>query len=124
MATETHACNGETSGEAAAQADDQSPDMMTLAEAIRAKETWLARLRQLECEQRARKLIELALAEGVVFELCRQQRDALLAWPVRIAPIMAAELGVDIDHLATLLAEAVYQQLLELSEMRADFTGE
>jgi hypothetical protein len=40
------------------------------------------------------------------------------------APMMAAELGVDIDRLATLLAEAVCQQLLERGEARADFPGE
>ncbi|WP_129562589.1 hypothetical protein [Paraburkholderia dokdonensis] len=124
VATETHPIKDETPKEAASRILDASPDLMPLAEALRVKENYLALLRQLEYEQKAGHLIELSLAQDVVFELIRAQRDSWLAWPVKIAPAIAAELGVDLDHLAALLAEAVYQQLLELSEARADFSGD
>ena len=114
--------DGETLGEAAARILDASPELLPLAEALRVKENYLALLRQLEYEQKAGHLVELSLAQNVVFDLMRELRDAWLAWPVKIAPAIAAELGVDLDHLTTLLAEAVYQQLLELSGAEADFT--
>lgn len=122
-ATQSHMRNGETPPDAAVPVDGALP-AMTLAEAICAKETWLARLRELEYEQKAGRLIELELAERAVFDLCRTQRDSWLAWPTKIAPFLAAELGVNADHLTALLAEAVYQQLLDLSEARAEFSGD
>lgn len=103
---------------------DAPLDLVSFAEALRAKEYWSAKLRQLEYEQRTGQLIELAQAEDTVFELMRAQRDARLAWPVKAAPFIAAELNVDIERLSALLAEAVYQQLLELSEARVDFSGD
>lgn len=40
-------------------------------------------------------VIEKAPTLARVRELAQQERDAILSWPARAAPIMAAELGVD-----------------------------
>lgn len=123
-ATDTVMRDGEPPGEAANCILDAPLDLVSLADALRAKEYWNAKLRQLEYEQKAGELIELALAEQAAFDLCRSMPDAWLAWPSKVAPFMAAELDVDIDRLTGLLAEAVYQQLVELSEARADFSAD
>ncbi|MBC8726459.1 hypothetical protein F6X37_34540 [Paraburkholderia sp. 31.1] len=110
-------------GNAAGQDIDAFPRMLPLAEALRLKEHYAALLRKLEYEQREGSLIELALAEDVVFNLFRAQRDAWLAWPSKVAPFIAAELGVEVDRVATLLGEHVWQQLSELGEPQPDFSG-
>jgi hypothetical protein len=35
----------------------------------------------------------MTVAEEVLFNAFRQQRDAWLNWPSRVAPLMAADLG-------------------------------
>jgi hypothetical protein len=79
-------------------------------------------LRQLEYEERAGNLIELTVAEAVVFDVFRSARNAWLAWPSKVAPFIAAELCVEVDAVAMLLAEYVWRQLLELGEPQPDFT--
>jgi hypothetical protein len=79
-------------------------------------------LRKLEYEQREGSVIELAQAEAVMFDLFRAARDAWLAWPSKVAPFIAAELGVEVDAVAMLLSEHVYRQLRELGEPQPDFT--
>lgn len=61
-------------------------------------------------------------AEAVVFDVFRAARDAWLAWPAKVAPFVAAELGVEVDAVAMLLSEYVYRQLQELGEPQPDFT--
>jgi hypothetical protein len=99
------------------------PGMLPLAEALRLKEHYVALLRQLEYEQRAGNLIELAVAEAVMFDAFRAARDAWLAWPSKVAPFIATELGVEVDAVAMLLGEYVCRQLQELGEPQPDFTA-
>ncbi|WP_321870248.1 hypothetical protein [Paraburkholderia tropica] len=101
---------------------DRLPGMLPLAEALRLKTHYEAELRRLEYEQREGSLIELALAESVVFDLFRAARDAWHAWPSKVAPFVAAELGVEVGAVAMLLGEYVYRQLRELGEPQPDFT--
>jgi hypothetical protein len=90
---------------------------LAYGEALRLKENWLALLRRLDYEQRSGTLVEIAVAQRVVFELCREQRDAWLAWPSKIAPYLAVEFGItDVERLTALLAAHVNQQLGELGE--------
>lgn len=49
------------------------------------------------------KLIDRAKARDIVMRLARAERDAILSWPARAAPVMAAELGIDQHRLETLL---------------------
>lgn len=74
-------------------------------------------LRRLDYEQRSGSVIDMAQSRSVVFELCREQRDIWLAWPARVAPLIAAELGIaDLDGLTAALTVYVHQQLVELGE--------
>lgn len=125
LATRTDGANGYGNGTAENPAGhdiDPLPGMLPIAEALRLKEHYSAMLRKLEYEQREGSLIELALAEAVVFDVFRAARDAWLAWPSKVAPFIAAELGVEADALAVLLGEYVYRQLQELGEPQPDFT--
>lgn len=109
--------------ETALHTREPATDLLSLADALRTKENWLAKLRELEYQERSGEVIELALAPNVVFELFRDARDAWLRWPQKVAPFIAAELGSDVDEVAALLGEYVYQQLRELGEPQPDFSG-
>ncbi|MFP4891236.1 hypothetical protein [Paraburkholderia sp. EG304] len=94
------------------------------AEALRLKENWLALLRRQEYEQRSGSLVEVTVAQRVVFELCREQRDAWLAWPAKVAPYLAVEFGIaDLEGLTASLAAHVHEQLADIGEPEADFQG-
>ncbi|MBB5408590.1 hypothetical protein HDG34_002527 [Paraburkholderia sp. HC6.4b] len=98
---------------------------LAYGEALRIKENWTALLRRLEYEQKSGALVELAVARGVVFELCREQRDAWLAWPAKVAPFIAMAFGIDdIDRLTNTLAAHVHQQLADLGEPEPRFDAE
>lgn len=91
-------------------------------EALRLKENWLALLRRLEYEHKSGSLVEVAVAQRVVFELCREQRDAWLAWPAKVAPFLAVEFGIaDLEQLTASLAAHVHSQLADLGEPEAHF---
>lgn len=93
------------------------------AEALRRKENWLALLRQLEYEQKSGALVELAVAQAVLFEASRGQRDAWLNWPAKIGPLLAAELGLEeADRVTEALTAHVHKQISQLGEPAADFS--
>lgn len=94
------------------------------AEALRRKENWLALLRQLEYEQKSGALVELAVAQAVLFEASRGQRDAWLNWPAKIGPLLAAELGLEeADRVTEALTAHVHKQISDLGEPVADFSA-
>lgn len=94
------------------------------AEALRRKENWLALLRQLEYEQKSGALVELAVAQAVLFEASRGQRDAWLNWPAKVGPLLAAELGLEeADRVTEALTAHVHKQISELGEPAADFSA-
>ena len=70
-----------------------------------------------EIDARARRgeLVERAKVERAVFELARRYRDALLAWPARIAAPLAARLGADPHAVEAALASEVRRHLEELA---------
>lgn len=47
---------------------------LAYGEALRLKENWMALLRRLEYEQKSGSLVEMAVAQNVVFELCRDRQ--------------------------------------------------
>jgi hypothetical protein len=53
-----------------------------------------------------------------VFRLARDERDAWVNWPARVAAMMAAELEVDQHGLHTALERQVREHLIELAEIR------
>ncbi|SSW66618.1 hypothetical protein AVE30378_02157 [Achromobacter veterisilvae] len=98
-------------------------DGVDYAEALRRKENWLALLRQMEYEQKSGALVEFAVAQAVLFEAFRGQRDAWLNWPAKIGPLLAAELGLEeADRVTEALTAHVHKQISELGEPAADFS--
>lgn len=89
---------------------------LSFDEARRIKENYLALLTKLEFQQKDGQLIEMALAEDVLFNAFRQQRDAWLNWPSRVAPLMAADLGVPADRMTEVLIENVHKHISVLGE--------
>ena len=94
-------------------------------EALRLKENWTALLRRLEYEHKSGSLVEMSVAQGVVFELCREQRDAWLAWPAKVAPFIAMQFAIDdVDRLTNTLAAHVHKQLADLGEPEPRFDAD
>ncbi|MGR3753244.1 hypothetical protein [Edwardsiella anguillarum] len=89
---------------------------LSLDEARRVKENYLALLTKLEFQQKDGQLIEMTAAEEVLFNAFRQQRDAWLNWPSRVAPLMAADLDVPADRMTEVLIEHVHKHISVLGE--------
>jgi hypothetical protein len=78
-------------------------------------------------------LIERARALALVFRLAREERDAWVNWPARVAALMAAELSascsdttgqpitVEPATMQKVLEKHVRAHLDELAEVRPDF---
>jgi hypothetical protein len=93
-----------------------SGDMPKLATSERVKEAALAMKQALDAQRRAGALIELAIAEGVLFESARQWRDAWINWPAKVGPLLAADLSLEAAAVVEALTPYVHQQLEELGE--------
>lgn len=102
---------------------DEGGELVSYAEAQRRKENYLARLRQLEFEIKSGKLVDAEAARKAVFELSRQDRDSWANWPSRVAPLIAAELGVDLVKLAVILEKHVRDQLAERAQPTLRMAG-
>ncbi|MDR5743248.1 hypothetical protein QCE73_08780 [Caballeronia sp. LZ029] len=95
---------------------DDEPSL-SYADAVRLKTVYAARLARLEYELRSGALIELDEAEQVLFSAFRNVRDALLAWPSRVAPLLAADLDYDdAERLQATLYERIHALLIDLGE--------
>lgn len=88
----------------------------SMNEAKRIKENFLAKLRELEFQQKTGELVELGLVERVLFEMFRSQRDAWLNWPAKVGPLIAAHLGIDSDKVVGALNEYVHKHIHQLGE--------
>lgn len=106
--------DGEGKGEAAAEGG-------SLSEARRQHEWMKVRRAALRYEQERGALVDRARACDLVFRLARQERDAWLGWPARVAAIIAAELGVEAHAVQTALDKHVRAHLSELSEIKPEF---
>ncbi|WP_434664752.1 hypothetical protein P5W99_30020 [Paraburkholderia sp. A3BS-1L] len=93
----------------------------SFAAAALQKERALAGLRELEYQQRAGALISLDAAKRVLFEAARGARDGWLSWPSRVAPLLAARLGIAPDVVLHELTALVREQCACLGEPAADF---
>lgn len=88
------------------------------------KETYLARLRKLEFEEKSGRLVDRDAVEKALFSLAREDRDALVNWPARIAPLIAAELGIDQVKLAVILEKYIREHLAERADPELRLAGE
>ncbi|WP_086062237.1 hypothetical protein [Muricoccus roseus] len=67
-------------------------------------------------------VVEIGVAEAVMFETFRAFRDAWMNWPARVAPLIAADLGIEAGRVLEALTPHVQQQLEDLGEPEPDFT--
>lgn len=98
-----------------------SAGALTYLQARTANEVLKAQERRLRLQKLKGEVVDRAKAAALVFRLARQERDAWLGWPARIAATMAAELGVGTHELQAALYEHVRDHLQELSEIAPDF---
>jgi hypothetical protein len=103
---------------------------MTFMQARTANEVLKAQERRLRLQQMKGELVDRAKAVAQVFRLARDERDAWVNWPARVAAMMAAELStsgsdaaggavqVDQHSLHTVLERHVREHLAELAEIR------
>jgi len=94
---------------------------LTFVQARTAHEIAKAHLACLKLQERKGELVDRASAAALVFRLAREERDAWLNWPARVAALMAAELGVDAHPMQKLLEAHVRAQLNELAVVRPEF---
>jgi hypothetical protein len=91
---------------------------MTFMQARTANEVLKAQERRLRLQQMKGELVDRAKAVAQVFRLAREERDAWVNWPARVAAMMAAELEIDPHRLHTALERQVREHLNELAEVR------
>ena len=91
---------------------------MTFMQARTANEVLKAQERRVRLQRMKGELVDRAKAVAQVFRLARDERDAWVNWPARVAAMMAAELEVDQHRLHTVLERQVREHLAELAEVR------
>jgi hypothetical protein len=91
---------------------------MTFIQARTANEVLKAQERRVRLQRMKGELVDRAKAVGQVFRLAREERDAWVNWPARVAAMIAAELGVDPHQAHTVLERHVRNHLAELAEIR------
>jgi hypothetical protein len=91
---------------------------MTLMQARTANEVLKAQERRVRLQRMKGELVDRAKAVAQVFRLARDERDAWVNWPARVAAMMAADLEVDAHKLHTVLERHVRDHLAELAELR------
>ena len=98
----------------------------TFLQAKTANEVMKAQERRLRLQKLKGELVDRARAETLMFRLAREERDAWVTWPARIAALMASELtaalgdGVEVEAalMQKVLEAHVRAQLDSLAEMR------
>lgn len=98
-----------------AEFDPDNPNL-PLNLAAQRKENYLGLLRKQDHAVKQGSLVDRAAAEAAFFEEGRAFRDALIAWPARVAIEMADELKIDARELTQVLSTYVNQFLAELGE--------
>ena len=64
------------------------------------------------------ELVDRDRATALVFRLAREERDAWVNWPARVAALMAAELGTETAAMQKVLEAHVRAHLEELAQPR------
>ncbi|MBX6747228.1 MAG: elements of external origin [Acetobacteraceae bacterium] len=90
----------------------------TFHDARTANEVLKAQERRLRLDERRGKLVDKARALLLVHRLAKEERDAILAWPARVAAEMAAELGVDAHRLQTMMDQRLRAHLAARHDVR------
>lgn len=90
---------------------------MTFNEARAANENLKAARLKIELAELEGRLIDRDEAVKAVRTFAQQDRDAILAWPARSAPVIAAEFGVDPHALHAALDESLRAHLTDQVEI-------
>lgn len=86
-----------------------------------ANEVLKAQERKLRLARLKGELIDRARATAQVFTLARQERDAWVQWPARVAADLAAALGLETHTVQVELEIAVKAHLAELADLKPRF---
>jgi hypothetical protein len=97
---------------------DPPPSGASYHTARTANEVLKAQERKLRLEERKGLLVDRARALLLVHRLAKEERDAILGWPARVAAEMAAELGVDAHRLQMMLDARLRILLAERNDVR------
>ena len=84
----------------------------TYLQAKTANEVLKAQERRIRLQKLKGELVDLARAETLMFRLAREERDAWVTWPARVAALMASELVATLGDGITVEA-ALMQKVLE-----------
>ncbi|MFN3314697.1 MAG: hypothetical protein ACK46Q_14700, partial [Hyphomonas sp.] len=103
----------------------------TYLQAKTAHEVMKAQERRYRLQRMKGDLIDRARAERLVFRLAREEREAWVTWPARVAAMMAAELQAEIGDgnrveaalMQKVLETHVRAQLDSLAEVRTGLAG-
>ena len=91
-------------------------DSSSYLKARTALTVYQAQERQIAIQKKKGVLVDRARSETLVFRLARQERDAWVTWPARVAAIMAAELSAEMEKTtgeAISISTGVLQRVLE-----------
>ncbi len=100
-----------------------SGEVLDLAMSERAKASALALRQMVNARRDAGALVEIELAERVLFEGARRFRDAVANWPTRVAPLLAADLDVPAEKVVEALNAHVHELLQSLGQPEPDFSA-
>jgi len=84
----------------------------TFLQAKTANEVLKAQERRIRLQKLKGELVDRARAETLMFRLAREERDAWVTWPARMAALMASELAAALGEEVTVEA-ALMQKVLE-----------
>ncbi len=84
----------------------------TFLQAKTANEVLKAQERRIRLQKLKGELVDRARAETLMFRLAREERDAWVTWPARVAALMASELAAALGEEVTVEA-ALMQKVLE-----------
>ncbi|KZD03083.1 hypothetical protein [Oceanibaculum pacificum] len=93
----------------------------TFLQAKTAHEVLKAQERRIRLARLKGELVDRDRATALVFRLAREERDAWVNWPARVAALMAAELGVETAAMQKVLEAHVRAHLEELVQPRIAF---
>ncbi len=92
----------------------------TFLQAKTANEALKAQERRLRLQMMKGELVDRSRATALIFRLARQERDAWVNWPGRVAALMASELGVEAALMQQVLERHARAHLEELAELRPE----
>ena len=103
----------------------------TYLQAKTANEVLKAQERRIRLQKLTGELVDRARAETLLFRLAREERDAWVTWPARVAALMASELAAVLEEQVTVevalmqkvLEAHVRAQLDSLAEIRTGLGG-